>query len=69
MTEYIQEIIDNLFYYTNKLFLDCYANLEELDQFIETELKEPEPITMTREIDSEPEEHHIDILDLDWDLV
>ena len=69
MIEYLQIMVTNIANITNKLFLDCYANLEELDQFIETELKEPEPITMTREIDSEPEEHHIDILDFDWDLV
>ena len=69
MIEYLQIMFTNIANITNKLILDCYAGLEEFDQFIETELKDPEPITMTREIESEPEEHHIDILDFDWDLV
>ena len=58
MIEYLQIMFTNIAHITNKLFLDCYAGIEEFDQFIETELKEPEP-----------EEHHIDILDFDWDLV
>ena len=69
MIEYLQIIFTNIAQITNKLFLDCYANLEELDQFIENELNEPKPLVMTREIDPEIEEEHIDILDFDWDIV
>lgn len=66
MTEYIQEIIDNLIFYTNKLFLDCYANLQELDDFIESELCAPIPLVMTRDSDSESEDN---LDNFDWDIV